>query len=140
MRPVNLIPPEDRRGERAPLRTGPLAYVLVGALAARLRRGLPAVSTGNSITEREASSPRWSRSSRRATARAALQRFTELRVARAAARRATVDPLAQSRFDWERVLRELAFVIPADVWLSPADGVGGRGRDSGARAATCGGR
>ena len=26
--------------------------------------------------------------------------------------------LAQSRFDWERVLRELAIVIPEDVWLT----------------------
>ena len=39
MRPVNLIPPEDRRGQHAPLRTGPLAYILVGALVARARRG-----------------------------------------------------------------------------------------------------
>ena len=38
MRPVNLIPPEDRRGEQAPLRTGPLAYVLVGALVAAAGR------------------------------------------------------------------------------------------------------
>ena len=26
--------------------------------------------------------------------------------------------LAQSRFDWERVLRELAIVIPEDIWLT----------------------
>ena len=31
MRPVNLIPPEDRRGDRAPLRAGSLSYVVVGA-------------------------------------------------------------------------------------------------------------
>jgi hypothetical protein len=29
-----------------------------------------------------------------------------------------VASLAQSRFDWERVLRELAIVIPQDVWLT----------------------
>jgi hypothetical protein len=34
------------------------------------------------------------------------------------AREATVTSLAQSRFDWERVLRELAIVIPNDVWLT----------------------
>ena len=33
------------------------------------------------------------------------------------AREQTVESLAQSRFDWERVLRELAIVIPEDVWL-----------------------
>ena len=36
MRPVNLIPPEQRRGEQAPLRTGPLPYIVVGALVAVL--------------------------------------------------------------------------------------------------------
>ena len=34
MRPINLIPPEERRGSQAPLRSGPLAYILVGALVA----------------------------------------------------------------------------------------------------------
>jgi hypothetical protein len=34
------------------------------------------------------------------------------------AREQTVSRLAQSRFDWERVLRELAIVIPDDVWLT----------------------
>jgi ABC-2 type transport system permease protein len=33
MRPINLIPEEDRPGGQRPLRTGPLAYVIVGVLA-----------------------------------------------------------------------------------------------------------
>jgi hypothetical protein len=33
------------------------------------------------------------------------------------ARAATVASLAESRFDWERVLQELSLVIPSDVWL-----------------------
>jgi Tfp pilus assembly protein PilN len=37
-------------------------------------------------------------------------------------RDATVTSLAQSRFDWERVLRELARVIPDDAWLIGATG------------------
>ena len=36
MRPVNLIPPEARRGEKAPMRTGALSYVIVAVLAAAL--------------------------------------------------------------------------------------------------------
>ena len=36
MRPVNLIPIEQRHGERAPMRGGPLAYVVIGALVAAL--------------------------------------------------------------------------------------------------------
>ena len=34
------------------------------------------------------------------------------------ARQATVTALAESRFDWERVLRQLAIVIPNDVWIT----------------------
>ena len=30
---------------------------------------------------------------------------------------ATVTSLADSRFDWERVMRELSLVLPSDVWL-----------------------
>ena len=36
MRPVNLIPAEERRGQNAPLRTGPVAYIVLGALVALL--------------------------------------------------------------------------------------------------------
>ncbi|HYY74228.1 MAG TPA: PilN domain-containing protein, partial [Solirubrobacterales bacterium] len=38
------------------------------------------------------------------------------------AREQTVVSLAQSRFDWERVLRELAIVIPDSVWLTSLTG------------------
>ena len=51
MRPVNLIPPEDRRGEQAPLRTGPLPYVLLGALVALLLGVTAVVVTNNQIAE-----------------------------------------------------------------------------------------
>ena len=51
MRPVNLIPPEDRRGEQAPLRTGPLPYILLGALVAVLVGVTALVLTGNQISE-----------------------------------------------------------------------------------------
>jgi Tfp pilus assembly protein PilN len=37
------------------------------------------------------------------------------------AREQTVANLAESRFDWERVLRELAIVIPRNVWLTNLD-------------------
>jgi hypothetical protein len=53
MRPVNLIPPEDRRGDRAPLRSGPLSYVVVGALAAVLAVVTLMVMTSNGIAEKE---------------------------------------------------------------------------------------
>lgn len=122
MRPVNLIPPEERHGERAPLRRGPLAYALVGALALALVLALATVLTNNRVVERE---------SELAAARAQLEEITVRAealapyaqfVAAQAAREATVVSLADSRFDWERVLRELALVIPNDVWLKKLSG------------------
>jgi hypothetical protein len=48
----------------------------------------------------------------------------------------TVSSLADSRFDWERVMRELALVLPHDVWLvgltaTAAPGVGVEGGGGG---------
>ena len=51
MRPINLIPPEDRRGEHAPLRTGPLPYILLGALVAVLIGVTAMVLIDNQISE-----------------------------------------------------------------------------------------
>jgi Tfp pilus assembly protein PilN len=49
------------------------------------------------------------------------------------ARSATVTSLAQSRFDWVRVMKELALVLPDDVWLTSLSGsvsAGGAGEGS----------
>lgn len=122
MRPVNLIPPEERAGERAPLRTGPVAYALIGVLALMLIAVTLVVTTNNSISEKEARLA--SLEQREATARStaeALAPYAEF-AQMSQARDETVTSLAQSRFDWERVLRELARVLPADVWLTSATG------------------
>ena len=47
MRPVNLIPPESRRGQNAPLRSGPLPYIAIGALVAVLLGVTALVLVGN---------------------------------------------------------------------------------------------
>jgi Tfp pilus assembly protein PilN len=138
MRPVNLIPPEERRGERAPLRTGPLVYIVVGALLLAFVGVYMLVSTGNTISEREAQVAGLEQELESSTARAqALQNFTNFATLEQS-RTDTVAALAQSRFDWERVLRELALVIPAGVSLSEltgsisaADGGGSAGSGSG---------
>lgn len=122
MRAVNLIPPEQRRGERAPLRTGPASYVVVGALAAILAVVTVLVLTNNQIAEHE------SRKAELEAQKAATEQevrdlapyaeFASLQEAR----KETISSLAQSRFDWERVLRELAIVLPDDVWLTELAG------------------
>lgn len=145
MRPINLIPPEQRRGEHAPLRSGPLAYILVGALVAVLAGVTALVLTGNQISEREGEVARLevedARERARAERLAAYTQFRDLSEQRVE----TVASLADSRFDWERVMRELALILPNDAWLtslaaSAAPGVGGEsgGGGSGLRAAAPG--
>ena len=114
MRPVNLIPAEQRRGEHAPLRTGPLPYIVVGALVARARRRhragpdrQPDLRTARpkslELKREDAAAEAPGRAARRLHP---VPRPAEQRVA-------TVTSLADSRFDWERVMRELALVLPA---------------------------
>ena len=122
MRPVNLIPPEDRRGDRAPLRSGPLSYVVVGALAAILAVVTLMVMTSNDIAEREAEVEQLEADLEAKTAEAErLAPFTKFATLRTQ-REATLASLAQSRFDWERVMREMALIIPSDVTLTELNG------------------
>jgi Tfp pilus assembly protein PilN len=120
MRPVNLIPPEERRARAA--RTGLLPYLVVGALVALLGAVTLLVVTGNEISDRKAEIARLEQE------RDALQtNVDELRpfaefASMQELRTATVTSLAQSRFDWERVMRELALVLPDDAWLVALEG------------------
>lgn len=136
MRPVNLIPPEERRGEHAPLRSGPLAYIVVGALVLVLAGVTALVLTGNQISERESEVATLEAEDAAAKAQAErLAAYTQFRDL-SEQRVATVASLADSRFDWERVMRELSLVLPGNVWLvgltaTAAPGVGVEGGGSG---------
>jgi Tfp pilus assembly protein PilN len=122
MRPVNLIPTEQRHGQRAPMRGGPLAYIVIGALIAALAGVTLLVITGNQISERKTEIVQVEREDAVAKARAAkLDAYTQFRSIHDQ-RVATVTSLANSRFDWERVMRELALVLPGDVWLTNLSG------------------
>lgn len=118
MRPVNLIPPEERRGVKAPMRTGPLAYVVVAVLAVALVAVTLVVMASNQIADKKAEKA--SLQSELAAAQAASKRVQSYAAFASVqqAREQTVSTLAKSRFDWERVLRELAIVIPNDVWIT----------------------
>jgi Tfp pilus assembly protein PilN len=121
MRPVNLIPAEDRPGARGPMRTGPVPYLLVGALVVALVGVTALVLTGNKISDRKAEVVQLKREDAVATARAErLAAYTQFRALHEQ-RVATVSSLADSRFDWERVMRELSLILPQDVWLVNLD-------------------
>jgi Tfp pilus assembly protein PilN len=131
MRPINLIPPEERRGEQAPLRSGPLAYVLVGALVLLLLGVVGLVTTGNQISEREEEVATLKREDAAEAAKAQrLAAYTQFRTL-SEQRVQTVQSLADSRFDWERVMRELALVLPADAWLTELTANAGGGSEGG---------
>jgi Tfp pilus assembly protein PilN len=144
MRPVNLIPPDERRGDRAPLRTGAFSYVLVGGLALLVLGVLAVAVTSKQISDRQAEKQNLGQELAQASAQAdSLKAFIDFRRAQET-RAATVASLASSRFDWERVLQELALILPSDVWLknltgtvSPnvtLEGGGGGGSSSGGSA------
>jgi Tfp pilus assembly protein PilN len=125
VRPVNLIPPEERHGERAPLRSGPFSYAIVAGLALALAAVSALVLTSNSISDRKAEVADLQAQEAEVKAQAeSLGPFAEF-ASMAQAREQTVTSLAHSRFDWERVLRELALVIPDDVWLVELTGTAG---------------
>ncbi len=117
MRPVNLIPAEERRGSQAPMRTGPLPYLLVGVLVAVLAGVTALVLTGNQIADSKAELAQLQREDAAAKARAErLAAFTQFETLHEQ-RLATIASLADSRFDWERVMRELSLILPDDAWL-----------------------
>jgi Tfp pilus assembly protein PilN len=122
MRPVNLIPPDERRGDAAPLRTGYLIYVLVAGMALLLLGIVAVTLTGKQINDREAKKANLQNELTQATAQAqSLQAFTSFRTVQEN-RASTVASLAQSRFDWQRVLHELALVLPSDVTVTNLTG------------------
>lgn len=122
MRPVNLIPSEDRRGQQAPGRTGPLPYLVVGALVAALVGVTALVLVGNQVSDRKAEVAQLQVEDAAAKARAerlaAYSQFGKVHEQRVE----TVSALADSRFDWERVMRELSLVLPRNVWLTKLTG------------------
>lgn len=132
MRPINLIPEEDRPGGQRPLRTGPLAYVVVGILALAVIGVTLMVVTDGQISDRKAEVAQLQAEEAAATAEAqALAPYTQFHSVREQ-RVATMTSLADSRFDWPRVMRELALILPPDVHLtsleasaSPEAGGGG---------------
>jgi Tfp pilus assembly protein PilN len=117
MRPVNLIPAEERRGEQAPLRTGALVYLVIGACVAILVGVTAMVLMSNKIADGEGEVTQLQRED--AAVRVQAQRlasYTQFKIL-SEQRVQTVSSLADSRFDWERVMRELSLVLPSDVWL-----------------------
>jgi len=139
MRPVNLIPLADRRGDNAPLRTGPLAYFALGALVLALAGVSLLVLANNDISDRKSELSQVRQEDAEAKARAeSLAPYAQF-AALHEQRLQTIASLADSRFDWERVMRELSLILPHDVWLSSFDASAGSEAGGSSSSASSGG-
>jgi Tfp pilus assembly protein PilN len=136
MRPINLIPSDERRSGKTPVRTGPIAYLLVGALALGLAAVTLLVLTNNKIADKKSQIAELQQREAAATAQAQqyapFTNFASLQQTR----QSTVKSLADSRFDWERVMRELSLVIPSNVWLTHLTGTAAGGDSASATGGT----
>ncbi len=125
MRPVNLLPERDRA--QAPAAAGGSSYVVVGVLAALLLAVFAYVVTSNQINSRTTAIAEAEAEATQAETRAAsfgsFQQFTQIK----AARLASVKTLADTRFDWERLMRELALVLPSGSSLIAVTASSGEG-------------
>src|SRR5947208_16321319 len=105
------MPPEDR-GQRRPTRTGSLAYVVMGALVLALVGVTAVVMTTNSISDKKSQVANLEAQQANLQAEIAkVQSYADL-ASLEQNRVDTVTSLAESRFDWSRVLREPALVLP----------------------------
>lgn len=119
MKPVNLVPQDQRR--RTPSEgSGKGAHALLGILAVLLAMAVVYVLTANSVTEKESQAEEARIEADQLEAQAATKdSFTDFADI-AQTRAASVAAVASTRFDWERLMRELSRVMPAGSWLTSA--------------------
>lgn len=133
MRPVNLLPTRYRPARATGARAG-VAYIVIGALAVLLVMVVAWVVTQNGINDAEEKTAEAQAEQQAAQARAgalaAYGNFAQLKTARENA----VRGLAQVRFDYERLMRETALLLPDDVYLTAFSAAAG-GAEAGAETA-----
>jgi Tfp pilus assembly protein PilN len=135
MRPVNLIPADQRR-DGVSVRTGPVAYLIVGALALGLAALTMVVLTNNKISDRKATIADLNQQKALVDVRAAqLKPFIDFKQAEETRVKA-IRQLANTRFDWNRVMHELSLILPSDVSLTKLDASTGADASATGGAAT----
>lgn len=120
MRAINLLPEKNRPRQATGGRQGSSVIVL-GVLGAFVVAILFYVLSVNSINSSKTAIAEANAETARAGAQAdalgAYGNFAKVKADRVA----KVKQLAQGRTDWERVMRELAHVLPSGVWIVNAD-------------------
>jgi hypothetical protein len=120
MKPVNLIPTDQRRATASGERAGG-GYIVLGVLGVLLLLAVAYVMTSNGVNSNETKAAKAKRQADVLEAQASqldsFANFSAIKEQRLAA----VKTAAETRFDWERMLRELSRVMPAGSWLQTAD-------------------
>jgi Tfp pilus assembly protein PilN len=116
MKAVNLIPSDQRRAKASGNVSGG-AYGVLGVLAVLLVMAVAYVMTSNSVNDNKSKAAEAKHEADAARSRASqLGAFTDFASVKQQ-RLTSVMAAAQTRFDWERFMRELARVMPADSWV-----------------------
>ncbi len=117
MRAVNLLPEGDRVRGPAAVPAGSSRLVL-GVLGALVLAVLVLVLSQNQITNHRAEIVSAGQEQKQAEQRAAqlgsFGEFSQIKKTRVT----SISTLAESRFDYERLMRELARVLPGDTWVT----------------------
>ena len=116
MKPVNLFPDELRPRQRSREGRGP-AHVVLAVLDVLLVLAVAYATSLNQVNSRKTEIAQAKSDIERAKAEtAASDAFGDFHSVKET-RMASVKELAAGRFDWERLMRELALVLPDDTWL-----------------------
>ena len=120
MKAVNLIPTEQRRVQASGKQSGS-AYVVVGVLVTLLAMVVAYVVTSNKVTDSKSQAAAAKSEADRLEAevkqRGTFVNFADIKKTRLT----SVMSVADSRFDWERLMRELSRVMPEDSWFQSTD-------------------
>jgi len=117
VRAVNLLPEGDRVRGPAAVPAGS-SRLVIGVLGALVLAVLVLVLSQNQITNHKAEIASAGQEQKQAEQRAAqlgsFGEFSQIKKTRVT----SISALAESRFDYERLMRELARVLPRDTWVT----------------------
>jgi Tfp pilus assembly protein PilN len=138
MRPVNLLPARYRPARASGERPG-IGYAAIGGLAVLLLMVVLYVITNNGIKDAQNKTAEAQAERQAAQIKIGqLQAYGDFAAVKVA-RENAVKGVAQVRFDWERLMREVALVLPHDSYLTTFSAGAGGGSTATVGAATASG-